>query len=209
MLAAADIAYPLRKIAAEYDGFETKRAEVVAIDPAARTVTTRHGETYTGDYHRPGGRLPAELLRDTRGRARLPALLARRRGPPQDADHPGLRGGRQRPAPRRRGRPRLRRRRRRSDRGRGRRRPVRDDQDHDDARVHVARAAGQGPSRRPRDRAAEDVPGQGPRLRGTDPREGRRRPSPGGRREGHRSRSRHPVGRHRRSRRAASSGAAA
>ncbi len=50
MLAAGDIAYPLRKIAAEFDGFDTKRAEVVAIDPATRTVTTRRGETYTGDY---------------------------------------------------------------------------------------------------------------------------------------------------------------
>jgi NADH dehydrogenase len=50
MLAAGDIAYPLRKIAAEFDEFDTKRAEVVAIDPVARTVTTRHGETYTGDY---------------------------------------------------------------------------------------------------------------------------------------------------------------
>ena len=50
MLAAGDIAYPLRKIAAEFDGFETKRAEVVAIDPLARAVTTRRGETYTGDY---------------------------------------------------------------------------------------------------------------------------------------------------------------
>ena len=50
MLAAGDIAYPLRKIAAEFDEFETKRAEVVAIDPQARTVTTRHGETYSGDY---------------------------------------------------------------------------------------------------------------------------------------------------------------
>ena len=50
MLAAGDIAYPLRKIAAEFDEFDTKRAEVVAVDPVARTVTTRHGETYTGDY---------------------------------------------------------------------------------------------------------------------------------------------------------------
>ena len=50
MLAARDIAYPLRKIAAEYDDFDAKRAEVVAIDPVARTVTTRTGETYTGDY---------------------------------------------------------------------------------------------------------------------------------------------------------------
>ena len=50
MLGEGDIAYPLRKIAAEFEEFDTKRAEVVAIDPAARTVTTRHGETYTGDY---------------------------------------------------------------------------------------------------------------------------------------------------------------
>jgi NADH dehydrogenase len=50
MLAASDIAYPLRKIAAEFDGFDTKRAEVVAMDPVARSVTTRRGESYTGDY---------------------------------------------------------------------------------------------------------------------------------------------------------------
>jgi len=50
MLAPGDIAYPLRKIAAEFEEFDTKRAEVAAIDPAARTVTTRRGETYTGDY---------------------------------------------------------------------------------------------------------------------------------------------------------------
>jgi NADH dehydrogenase len=50
MLAAGDIAYPVRKIAADYEDFDTKRAEVVAINPLARTVTTRHGETYTGDY---------------------------------------------------------------------------------------------------------------------------------------------------------------
>ncbi len=50
MLAAGDIAYPLRKIAAEFDEFDTKRAEVVSIDPLARTVTTRRGETYGGDY---------------------------------------------------------------------------------------------------------------------------------------------------------------
>ena len=50
MLAARDIAYPLRKIASEFDGFDAKRAEVVAIDPVARTVTTALGETYSGDY---------------------------------------------------------------------------------------------------------------------------------------------------------------
>src|SRR5258705_4733966 len=50
MLAAHDIAYPLRKIPAEFDEFETKRAEVVSIDPVARTATTRRGETYASDY---------------------------------------------------------------------------------------------------------------------------------------------------------------
>src|SRR3954454_20980375 len=50
MLAPSDVAYPLRKIAAEFDAFDTRRADVVAIDPVARTVTTRRGETYAGDY---------------------------------------------------------------------------------------------------------------------------------------------------------------
>src|SRR6186997_1378299 len=50
MLAARDIAYPLRRIAAEFDDFEAKRADVVALDPVARTVTTATGETYGGDY---------------------------------------------------------------------------------------------------------------------------------------------------------------
>jgi NADH dehydrogenase len=50
MLAAHDIAYPLRKIAAGFEAFDAKRAEVVAVDPVARTVTTDTGETYAGDY---------------------------------------------------------------------------------------------------------------------------------------------------------------
>ena len=50
MLAPGDIAYPLRRIAAEYDGFVAKRGEVTAIDPSAKTVTTATGETYEGDY---------------------------------------------------------------------------------------------------------------------------------------------------------------
>ena len=50
MLPARTIAYPLRKIAAEFEAFDAKRAEVVAIDPVARTVTTSTGETYAGDY---------------------------------------------------------------------------------------------------------------------------------------------------------------
>jgi NADH dehydrogenase len=50
MLAPADIAFPLRKIAAEFDGFEAHRREVASIDPATKTVTTASGDTYTGDY---------------------------------------------------------------------------------------------------------------------------------------------------------------
>ena len=89
---------------------------------------------------RPGPSTPSRSTRSTTRSA-------------SDADHPGLRGGGPRPAPGRRGRPRLRRRRRRADRGRGRRRPVRDDQHDDGPRVPVARAAGQGPPRRPRHRS--------------------------------------------------------
>jgi NADH:ubiquinone reductase (H+-translocating) len=50
MLAPRDIAYPLRKIAAEFKDFEAKRGEVVAIDPVARQATTDTGETHAGDY---------------------------------------------------------------------------------------------------------------------------------------------------------------
>jgi NADH dehydrogenase len=50
MLAPRDIAYPIRKIAAEYTDFTAKRGDVVAIDPVAKTATTDTGETYAGDY---------------------------------------------------------------------------------------------------------------------------------------------------------------
>ena len=77
MLAASDVAFPLRKIAAEFDDFDTKRADVVAIDPLARTVTTHRGRDLHRRLPRPGGRLAAELLRDARGGTRVPALFAR------------------------------------------------------------------------------------------------------------------------------------
>ena len=76
MLAARNIAYPLRKIAAEFDGFDTKRAEVVAIDPATRTVTTRRGETYTGDYLVLAAGSQPNFFGTPGAGARLPALLA-------------------------------------------------------------------------------------------------------------------------------------
>ncbi len=50
MLVPRDIAYPLRKVAAEYHDFDAKRGTVVQIDPVARSATTDTGETYTGDY---------------------------------------------------------------------------------------------------------------------------------------------------------------
>jgi NADH dehydrogenase len=50
MLAPGDIAYPLRKIAAEFDAMSAHRRDVVAVDPVARSVTTASGETFSGDY---------------------------------------------------------------------------------------------------------------------------------------------------------------
>ena len=51
MLAARDIAYPLRKVAPQYDDFETKRGRGrLASIPSTRTVTTADGETFAGDY---------------------------------------------------------------------------------------------------------------------------------------------------------------
>ena len=50
MLAARDIAYPLRKIADEFKHFQVKRGEVTSADPVAHSVTTSTGETYAGDY---------------------------------------------------------------------------------------------------------------------------------------------------------------
>ncbi len=163
MLAARDIAFPLRKIAAEFDGFEAHRREVASVDPAAKTVTTVSGDTYAGDYLVLAAGIPAELLQDPGRRARVSALLARRRGPPPDADHPGLRGGGSRQGPGGGRGPRLRRRRRRPDGRRGGRRPVRDDQHDDGLRVPRARAQGQGPPGRSRQGTAQDVRRQGPR----------------------------------------------
>jgi NADH dehydrogenase len=48
-LAATDIAYPLARVAA-HGGFEFRQADVSAIDPMTRTVTTATGETLTADY---------------------------------------------------------------------------------------------------------------------------------------------------------------
>jgi NADH:quinone reductase (non-electrogenic) len=50
MLVPRDIAYPIRKIAAEFQDFEAKRGDVTSIDPVAKTATTDTGETYAGDY---------------------------------------------------------------------------------------------------------------------------------------------------------------
>ena len=49
-LAAADIAYPLGRIARAHGDFEVIRADAVAIDPTSRTVTSGTGETYQADY---------------------------------------------------------------------------------------------------------------------------------------------------------------
>ena len=207
MLAAGDIAYPLRKIAAEFDAFDTKRGEVVAVDPVARTVTTRRGETYTGDYlvlaagsqpnffGTPGAEhaFPLYSLDDAdRLKTRIIQAFEEADTDPHLADEGALDfvvvgGG-----------------------------PTGVEvagalsEMINTTMVHefpAARAARQGPPRRPRQGAPQDVRRQGSRLRGTDPREGWRRAAPGGRRQGHRARSRDAVGREARSRPVASSGA--
>ena len=67
----------MRKIAAEFEAFDAKRAEVVAIDPVARTVTTSTGETYAGDYIVLAAGSQPNFFGTPGRRARLPALLAR------------------------------------------------------------------------------------------------------------------------------------
>jgi NADH dehydrogenase len=48
-LAPSDVAYALRKLFADSPNVDVKLAEVDAIDPTTRTVTTTHGERITGD----------------------------------------------------------------------------------------------------------------------------------------------------------------
>src|SRR5215475_14490705 len=49
-LAPADVAYSLRKVFLRADNVDLKLAEVVSIDSARRTVTTKTGEVYQGDF---------------------------------------------------------------------------------------------------------------------------------------------------------------
>ena len=78
---------------------DVKLEDVVGLDPAARTVTTADGREYSRRRRRAGGRLAAELLPHARrGRARVPALLARRRHAPALADPRRVRGRRPQPA---------------------------------------------------------------------------------------------------------------
>src|SRR5262245_3120223 len=50
LLAPGDVAYSLRKVFIGFDNVDVKLAEVVSVEPAAKTVTTRDGEVYQGDY---------------------------------------------------------------------------------------------------------------------------------------------------------------
>src|SRR5262249_46404925 len=49
-LAPGDVAYSLRKAFLRAPNVDLKLAEAVSIDPAARTVATKTGEVYRGDY---------------------------------------------------------------------------------------------------------------------------------------------------------------
>jgi NADH dehydrogenase len=49
-LAPADVAYSLRKVFIRAQNVDLKLADVVSVDPAARSVKTKTGEVYQGDY---------------------------------------------------------------------------------------------------------------------------------------------------------------
>ena len=49
-IATHDVGTPLRNSFRHYENIDVKQAEVVAVDPATRTVTTADGATYTGDF---------------------------------------------------------------------------------------------------------------------------------------------------------------
>jgi NADH dehydrogenase len=49
-LAPVDVAYSLRKVFMRAENVDLKLAEAISIDPAARTVATKSGEVYQGDY---------------------------------------------------------------------------------------------------------------------------------------------------------------
>jgi len=49
-LSASDIAYPMRRIVIGNDRFDVKRANVTAIDPERKTVSTETGEVHQADY---------------------------------------------------------------------------------------------------------------------------------------------------------------
>ena len=49
-LGSSDIASPLRTLSIQHPNIAVKLAEVTAVDPAARSVTTQTGETYSGDF---------------------------------------------------------------------------------------------------------------------------------------------------------------
>src|SRR5947209_18612558 len=50
MLSTDDVAYPLQKLFQKHPNVEVKLAEVTSVDPAAKTVSTKQGDTYRGDY---------------------------------------------------------------------------------------------------------------------------------------------------------------
>ena len=142
MLAAADIAYPLRKIAAEYRRLRgASAARCASIDPAREAVTTvTRRDTTTGDYLVLAAGSQPNFFKTPGAEHAFPLYSLDDATRLADADHPGRS---RRPTAiaelHRRGRARLRHRRRRSDGRRGRRRAVRDDQHDDGPRVPDAR----------------------------------------------------------------------
>ena len=114
-LAPSDIAYSLRKLFLDDQDVDVVLGEVDSVDLAGHAVTTTEGLRVEGDVLvLAAGSQPNFFRTEGRGGARVPAVLAGRRGRAALAHPRGLRGGRQRPRAARPGRAELRDRRRRA-----------------------------------------------------------------------------------------------
>ena len=204
-LAPSDIAHSLRSVFADQKNVDVKLAEISAVDPAARTVTSTDGGQWTRGRARARGRLAAELLRHAGRRGeRVSAVLARRRHAAAIADPRASSSRSTATRADRARRAELRDRRWRADRRRGGgsdRRHAVSDRPRDIRRPRRRRRAD--PPARLRRRAAQAVLRQGSRVCREGARgEGRADPPRHGR-QGGRHRPRAAVGRHARSPRGA------
>ena len=165
-LGTDDVATSLRQSLRGHANVDVKMAEVTAADPKTRTVTTREGQSYQGDFLVLAAGSQANFFGTTGARAkRLSALLHRRSPAAALSDPDRFRGRRPRPEARGEGRAEFRDRRRRTygygdGGGAGRH-----DQPHHDGGIPRPRGETRADlSGRPWARSSGGVSGEGPRL---------------------------------------------